>query len=136
MRTAIDSNILSAIWRLESTAAELSQTLAQAHSEGSLVICGVVFAEVMANPSVDEKFVANFLDDTAIGVDYALGEEVWRLAAARYRNYVERRRRHQKEFERRLIADFIIGAHALVEADQLVTLDRRYERDFPELKLI
>jgi hypothetical protein len=90
----------------------------------------------MANPSVDEKFVANFLDDTAIGVDYALDEEVWRLAAARYRNYVERRRRHQKEFERRLIADYIIGAHALVEADQLVTLDRRYERDFPELKLV
>jgi predicted nucleic acid-binding protein len=128
---------MTAIWRPESTALELSQAMARARTEGSLVICGEVFAEIAANPYVDERFVADFLEETDIGVDYFLGEEIWRLAAARYRNYVERRRIHQKEFERRLIADYIIGAHALVEADRLMTLDRRrYERDFPELKLI
>ena len=137
MRTAIDSNILSAIWRPESNALELSQTMVRARAEGSLVICGAVFAEVAANPYVDERFVAEFLDDTAIGVDFMLGEEIWRLAAARYRNYVERRRRREKDFERRLIADYIIGAHAVVAADRLMTRDRRrYERDFPELKLV
>jgi predicted nucleic acid-binding protein len=36
-----------------------------------------------------------------------------------------------------LLVDFIIGSHALANADRFMTLDpRRYARDFPELKLI
>jgi len=36
-----------------------------------------------------------------------------------------------------LLVDFLIGAHALVQADRLMTLDaKRYQRDFPELKII
>jgi predicted nucleic acid-binding protein len=38
---------------------------------------------------------------------------------------------------KRLLADFIIGSHALAQADRLMTLDpKRYRQDFPELKLI
>ena len=38
---------------------------------------------------------------------------------------------------KRLLADFVIGAHALYSADRLLTLDEgRYRRDFPELKLL
>ncbi len=37
----------------------------------------------------------------------------------------------------RLLADFIIGSHALAHADRFMTLDpQRYARDFPELKPI
>ena len=37
---------------------------------------------------------------------------------------------------KRLLADFIIGSHALAQADRFMTLDpKRYERDFPEPKL-
>ena len=100
------------------------------------MVCGAVFAEVMASPDLDEKFVVDFLEDMKIDVDFSLGEEVWRLAGARYRGYVERRRSHRKDFERRLLADYIIGAHAVLTADRLMTRDRRYERDFPELKLV
>jgi len=36
-----------------------------------------------------------------------------------------------------LLADFIVGAHALTRSDRLLTLDpSRYSRDFPELEQI
>ncbi len=37
---------------------------------------------------------------------------------------------------RRLLADFMIGAHALLSADRLMTFDTKvYGQDFPELRL-
>jgi predicted nucleic acid-binding protein len=36
-----------------------------------------------------------------------------------------------------LLADFLIGSHALVQADRLLTLDpHRYSQDFPEVRLM
>ena len=36
-----------------------------------------------------------------------------------------------------MLIDFIVGAHSLLMTDCLLTLDKdRYERDFPELKLL
>jgi hypothetical protein len=136
MRTAIDTNILSAIWAPEPNAEELTRTLSQARDQGSLVICGAVFAETMANPGADEKFVRSFLDRTGIDVDFLFNEQIWLLAGLRYGQYVERRRSSSRKSEKRLLADYIIGAHAMLAADRLMTMDRRYELDFPDLKLV
>jgi len=38
---------------------------------------------------------------------------------------------------RRILADFVVGAHALLRTDRLFTFDRdRYMTDFPELPLM
>lgn len=71
-----------------------------------------------------------------MGVKHAI-LKVWLEAGARFALYAKRRSRAAREGPERLLADFIIGSHALVRADRLVTLDaRRYQRDFPELRLI
>jgi predicted nucleic acid-binding protein len=135
--TAIDANILSAIWKREKNAVALTDQLSELRRCGSLIICGAVLAEAMANPNAGPGFVDDFLHQTGIKLDGLCREEMWRLAGERYAQYAARRRQSQREFVRRLLTDFIIGAHAVLEADQLMTLDRgRYERDFPELKLV
>jgi len=137
MRTAVDSNVLSAIWGRESNARELTERLAEARRGGSIAICGVVFAEALASPRASERFVREFLATAGVSIDFDLEEAVWVEAGTRYAAYAERRRVSGGGEPKRLLADFLVGAHALIEANQLISLDRgRYERDFPELKLV
>jgi predicted nucleic acid-binding protein len=140
MRTAVDTNVLSAIWGRESNAHLLSRELAEARRAGSVVICGPVFAEAMACPGATEAFIRNFLDQTGVQVAFDLGEDVWTESGRRFTRSVERKRRSLRQVPKhepkRVLADFMIGAHALLHADQLMTLDqKRYRKDFPELKL-
>lgn len=137
MRTAIDSNVLSALWSREQLAAEVAKKLGDAKIEGGLVIGAPVYAELFAHPKATEAFVSNFISDTGIVLDFELDQQVWLEAGRRFARYAKRRRRSAPEGPKRLLADFIIGSHALAKADRLMTLDpKRYERDFPELKLI
>lgn len=81
--------------------------------------------------------VARFLRDTGIITDFQIGEHVWREAAARFARYANRRRRSGGTSPKRMLVDFVVGAHALLLTDCLLTLDKeRYARDFPELKLV
>jgi predicted nucleic acid-binding protein len=136
MRTAIDSNVISALWSLEPAASGLIANLGDAKMEGGLVMCAAAYAELLAYPNATEPFVDKFLFDTGITVEFELGQAVWSEAGRRFARYAIRRRRSAREGPRRLLVDFIIGAHALTQADRLMTLDPRpYNRDFPELKL-
>lgn len=137
MRTAIDTNVLSALWSKEPFAFDVARDLGDAKSEGGLVIGAPVYAELLAHPKATEVFVDSFLSDTGIVVDFDLKKLVWLEAGRRFARYARRRRRSSQPEPRRLLADFIIGAHALTQADRLMTLDPKpYGRDFPELKLI
>jgi predicted nucleic acid-binding protein len=137
MRTAIDTNILSALWSGEPLAPMVSEVLDQAATDGGLVVCAVVYAELLAHPKAKLDFVDDFLSSTEISIDFDLGEPVWREASARFAKYAMRRRASRGGKAKRLLADFIVGAHALLRSDRLLTLDRsRYSRDFPDLKLI
>ena len=108
-----------------------------ARSAGALLICPVVLAELRAYPGATAAFVLRFLDDTGVTVDFRLDETVWTEVGERYGRYAARRRKSLGSFPRRLIADFLIGAHALVQADRLITLDAGfYRRNFPEVRLL
>jgi len=137
MRTAIDTNVISGLWSGEPLASEMARLLGGAGNEGGLVICGPVYAELLAHPKATEEFVDTFLSATAIVVDCDLGEDVWREAGRRFAAYSERRRRLRGSSPQRLLVDFVIGAHASLCADRLLTLvSERYARDFPKLRLI
>ncbi len=137
MRFAIDTNIFSAIWDREPAAERLSALLAEVNRSGSLVVCGVVYAETLAHPWMAEEQVEQFFAATGIYLDSGMDREVWREAGRANRRYAERRRRAGTEEPKRVLADFIVGAHGLLRADRLITLDRgRYEKDFPSLVLL
>ena len=137
MRTAIDTNVLSALWSKEPSASDIARNLGNAKTEGGLVVSGPVYAELLAHPKATESFVNDFLADTGITVDFAMEQPAWVEAGRRFARYAKRRRRSAGQGAKRLLADFIIGAHALAQADRFMTLDpQRYARDFPELKLV
>ena len=55
-------------------------------------------------------------------------------AGRRFARYAKRRRRSAHQGPKRLLADFVIGSHALAQADRFMRLDpKRYQRDSPEL---
>jgi predicted nucleic acid-binding protein len=137
MRTAIDTNVLSALWSKEPTASDIAKNLGHAKTEGGLVVSAPVYAELLAYPKATESFVNDFLADTGIAVDFEFQQPIWLEAGRRFARYAKRRRRSHLDGPKRLLADFIIGSHALAEADRFMTLDpKRYGRDFPGLKLI
>lgn len=137
MRTALDTNVLAAVWGNETSVPILLPRLGRAKSEGALLICPLVWAELHAHPWVSAQDLDRLLESTGIVVDIRIEPQVWREAGQRYRSYSERRRRSGGGSPRRLLADFVIGAHALLQADRLLTLDSEmYERNFPELILL
>lgn len=137
MRTAIDTNVFSAIWSNEPSARKAIEQLVEARLEGALLISPVVFAELHAYPGATAAYVRDFLEATEVAVDYRLEERVWAETGLRFARYAARRRQSSGANPKRLLADFLIGAHALVQADRLMTLDpQRYCQDFPEVRLL
>jgi predicted nucleic acid-binding protein len=120
----------------EGPAALIETELAKAADEGSLAISAFTHAECHACPGATEDFIREFLATGGIDVDSRLPDEIWPLTWDRFANYAKRRRKTAKDQPRRLLADFLIGAHAQFRADRLMTMDRAFfERNFPELRL-
>lgn len=137
MKSAIDTNIISALFGGEPSARMVAKgILAGLREEGALVICGVVYAELLAHPRVTPAELSEFLRDTDIEADFESDHRFWHEIGVRYARYTGRRRRAKTGSQRRLLADFMIGAHALLRADRLVTFnDADFRADFPELKI-
>jgi len=138
MTTAIDTNVLAALWDAGDALHPVARkALEAALTRGSLVISGVVYAELLAAPGRTEAFLDLFCEETGIGVEWDLEERIWRAAGAAFQSYAARRRKQKGTEPRRILADFLIGAHALVKGYTLLTLDEQmYQAAFPRLRIV
>jgi predicted nucleic acid-binding protein len=84
----------------------------------------------------DSEVVDKFFSDKGIVVHWNLSADVWRTAGVRYGAYARRQQRGDAG-PRRILADFLIGAHALHLAHALLTSNTRiYGTYFMELEVI
>jgi predicted nucleic acid-binding protein len=133
--TALDTNVIVTYWGPDASLNLAVQVaLESAFSRGNVTIAAPVFAELLAGPGRSESFVNGFFDDTGIAIDWDLGEAVWRAAGRAFREYAERRRKQRAPGSRRLLVDFVVGAHAAIHGYRLLTLDEHlYQAAFPKL---
>jgi predicted nucleic acid-binding protein len=138
MTTAIDTNVIVALWDADDSLHRVARTaLDKVFNEGTLVISGAAYAELLAAPGRTEAFIDGFCEETGIRVEWELGERVWRAAGTAFQGYAARRRKQKGEESRRILADFVIGAHASVNGYKLLTLDgRTYQASFPRLGIV
>ena len=138
MTTSIDSNVIAALWNNEDPFNAVAvEKLSQAGMQGKLVVPGPVYAELLGGPLRDEAALDLFFAETGIAIDWTLGEEIWREAGRVYRAYVQRRSRSGGQLSRRILTDFLIGAHAVVRGYTLLTFDQRlYAAEFPTLTVL
>ena len=138
MTTAIDTNILIALWNEDDTLNSVARSAMDAAlARGRLVIAAPVYAELLASPSRTEAFLDYFFKDTGIAVEWEFDEAIWRTAARAFQSHVSRRRKQRDSGPRRILADFLIGAHALRRGYRLLTLDDRLFRSaFPRLPVV
>lgn len=138
MTTSIDSNIIVALWwQHDPTNRIAAQMLLQAQRSGRMVVSAPAFAELMGDPNRNETELEEFFAEAGISVDWVLEEAIWREAGKAYQGYIQRRRSSSGTSPRRILADFLIGAHASIRGFSLLTLDRRlYAAAFPKLKVI
>jgi len=138
MVSASDTNIFVALWDTDHTLNHAAQTaLEKASNRGRLVVAAPVFAELLACPGRDEAMLRTFFADVRIYIDWDIDEDIWLAAGRAFRAYAVRRRRQRDAGPRRLLTDFVIGAHAEQRGYPLLTLDDRiYRAAFPSLEIV
>ena len=124
MRTAVDSSVLLDVVLDDPRFADRSEiALRAAATAGALVIGECVLAEI--RPAFRSVSIDEFLSDW--GLQFVPGTlQSGLLAGEIFARYVDRRRQTPV----RVLPDFLIGAHAMLNADRLLARDRGYYRDY------
>jgi hypothetical protein len=124
MISALDSSVILDVVTNDPDFAEASeQVLRRASIEGQLIVCECVLAEIFPAFGKSKTFEL-FLSDWQIEYKPLTLESA--LLAGRYFSTYLQRGGNQG----RIVADFLIGSHAQLQADRLVARDRGYLRDY------
>ncbi len=123
MITAVDTNILLDIFVDADDADQSEALLIQAYEQGSLIISPAVYAELVpqtqSQDELDRWLSLGGIDVVPFTTKHAYTAGI---AQAVYRKAGGKRER--------ILADFFIGAHALHEANALLTRDRGFYRKY------
>jgi len=151
--TAIDTNVLLDLVLPKAPHSDESEAHLVAAAEEDLVVCDIVYAELASDFRVREQLDRFFLG-LRIRVESPTQAVLFDAGHA-WRRYTRQRRPallcstcgtgsqpvclqcgEVLRSRQHMVADFIIGAHAMARADRLLTRDRGYYRTyFPELRI-
>ena len=123
MKTAVDTSVLFDIVKGAPGAAAAQTALEAALAQGSLAVCAVVVAE-LGRYFPDEQDLIEFLAACQIDHD-PLSLQSSLVAAHIMRGYAK-----NKGPRERVAPDFLIGAHAIEQANALLTTDAGFYRHY------
>lgn len=129
---AVDSSVLFDILIGDARFAEASETcVGEALARDEVVVCAAVVAEVQAMLETSEDLMDIL---ASVGIRF---EPMSEPAAMRAGHMNKRYRSRGGKRSERVVADFLVGAHALMQCNGLITRDADFYRDyFKGLKLV
>ncbi|MDE2934550.1 MAG: type II toxin-antitoxin system VapC family toxin [Chloroflexota bacterium] len=130
MITAVDTNVLLDLFLGESPFhAESRDKLVAAYDAGAIVICDIVYAELV--PRFGDRTALDGALQEINAVVSPIDTGIAYEAGLRWTRY-----RRSGGTRERILPDFLIGAHAIASADTFLTRDRRFFASyFPDLKM-
>jgi len=153
--TAVDTNVLLDLFKPDDIDSPTSEEqLLESSRAGAIILSEPVYAE-LSSTFAEQSGLDQFLSETGIQLS-PTGRKALHFAGQKWSEYAQRRPAgltchrcgaaqaiecsncaSELRSRQHVLADFIIGAHALEHADRLLTRDRGiYTTYFPELTLV